>query len=151
MEKIKSEFVVTRQFGQMLGYTVLSVEQNMIQTISMHWDYVIWYHLTLWWHKQPGVQDIAEFWLKAFFSFGSTIFVGLDHTLWCKNERNCPKREEKCLWYSWFANCLDYCTNVQHIFLLREILSWKTMQTDRQTGTCAHTHTHRHKLIYILK
>lgn len=27
MEKIKSEFVVTRQFGQMLGYAVLSVEQ----------------------------------------------------------------------------------------------------------------------------
>lgn len=35
-KKIKSEFVVTRQFGQMFCYTVLSVEKNMIQTISVH-------------------------------------------------------------------------------------------------------------------
>jgi len=41
MEKMKSEFVVTRQFGQMLDYIVLSVEQNMIQTISTCSDYVI--------------------------------------------------------------------------------------------------------------
>lgn len=36
MEKIKSEFVVTRQFGQMLDYTMLSVEQNYLSALSLY-------------------------------------------------------------------------------------------------------------------
>lgn len=56
MEKIKSEFVVTRQFGQMLDYAMLSVEQNNLSALRLYNLLIVFWNL----------QCISEFLLKAF-------------------------------------------------------------------------------------
>jgi len=56
MEKIKSEFVVTRQFGQMLDYAMLSVEQNNLSALRLYNLLIVFWNL----------QCIFEFLLKAF-------------------------------------------------------------------------------------